>query len=104
MNWDDDDRPYTKQSQGEPVPELPEPLTALAKPEGEIVTFRDANDGTIRTGEVLRTITSNEHVHPRLGKLPVTTLYLVAYESATRKDDLAVISQSTIVRPPKPRP
>lgn len=104
FNWDDDDRPYARQNQGEPVPELYEPPAPASKPEAETVTFRDACDGVTRTGRIVRTITSNEHMNPHVGKLPATTLYLVAYESATRRDDLTVISQSAIVRPPKPRP
>lgn len=73
-------------------------------PEVQEITFRDIFAGTTRTGRVLRSITSNEHTNPRLGKLPITTLYLVTFESETKKDDLAVIDTSLIIRPLKPRP
>ncbi len=100
INWDGDEkRPYAQLSTQATLTEGPTPV-----PEGESLTFRDVCDGTPRTGRVLRTITSTEHSNEFLGKLPVTTLYLVAFESATRKDDLAVVYPLLIIRPPKPQP
>jgi hypothetical protein len=104
MNWDDDDYPRPSQQSEEPLgPKLPN-NERMPAPERQTVTFRDIFDGCVRTGYVLRTIVSNEHTNAHLGKLPIVTLYLVAFESARRKDDLAVIDPSLIVRPPKPRP
>jgi hypothetical protein len=101
MVWDDDERlPKPRTTSGPEPQESPKPAVA-PQPEVEHLTFRDISDGTIRTGKVLRTITSAEHDNAYLGKLPATTLYLVAYESATKPDDLTVISKSLIVLPPK---
>lgn len=104
MNWGDDDQP--------PLPRIlnaPVVLSMVAiepsapNVDEQLVTFRDVADGTTRTGRVIRTITSTVHTNPHLGHLPAVTLFLVAYESATRKDDLAVIDPSLIVHPKKPR-
>ena len=89
MNWSDEEPPKVKLMEpaanpGAATPVAPKPVT-------ETITFRDINDGTVRSGIVLRAISSGEHVSPRLGKLPVVILYLVAYESATKQNDLAVI-------------
>ncbi|MDP2789883.1 MAG: hypothetical protein Q8O51_02030 [bacterium] len=100
--WDDDEQPPRPKTINGSVPQEISVPVATSNPEGEFLTFRDICDGTVRTGSVLCTITSGEHTNPYLGHLPAVTLYLVAFENAKRKDDLTVIWQSLIVRPPKP--
>lgn len=103
MIWDDEEPKkikFIKEQATQPEAAIP----ALApKPVTETITFRDISDGAIRTGRVLRTITSTEHDNARVGKLPPTKLFLVAYESTTKQNDIIVIWSSLIVRPKKPR-
>lgn len=105
IDWDDDKEPLVNSS-----PKEAEPVTTALlepppkQPMGEQITFRDIYDGVERTGTIIRSITSGKHENELLGSLPIVTLRLVAYKSATRENDYTVIWDALIIRPKKPRP